>query len=248
MSDFPHLNNAPIVEGLIDIRVRARKGLDPGGLLEIHNRLKSQYPNVKPIHQVTAYLEVKGQEASQQSLSRRESGYRIESADGRNVIQSQVEGFTFSRLKPYETWDALLEGAKVAWAHYSDVARPDAIVRVATRFINRVEIPLPVGQIAEYFAAPPTIPTGLPPFVSEYFSRVVIGEPETEATVILTQALEPAGGGNNVLSCIVDIDVFKDVSLRPDSPDCWNLLTLFRSLKNRAFFASVTPKTLELFS
>lgn len=246
MPDFPHLSKAPIVEALIDFRVRPKKGIGPKELAAMHGRIKDRYPTSKAIRELQTRFEVKEGEAPQQSVEQKERGYRFESTDGRYVLQVRVDGFTLSRLKPYEDWEALIDETQSIWRRYVELLDPESVIRVATRFINRVEIPVPMGKFEEFFTAPPVVPKGLPEFVSEYFSRVVINDPNTGAMVIFTQALEPIGPSADVVPYLVDIDVFKEDTFGVASEELWKLLAEFRSLKNRAFFASLTPKTVEL--
>ena len=59
-------------------------------------------------------------------------GYRLDSADGLNVAQVRIDGFTFSRLMPYESWDRMVEDAWVVWKRYLATSRPLGIERIAT--------------------------------------------------------------------------------------------------------------------
>jgi uncharacterized protein (TIGR04255 family) len=45
----------------------------------------------------------------------------------------------------------------------------------------------------------------------------------------------------------LDIDVFREVSLEPDSEKIWEILEELRNIKNNIFFKSITQKTKELF-
>jgi len=241
-----HLNKAPIVEALIDLRVRLKPGADSGKLEGLAARIKDRYPTVKPMHQVATQLQIKDDVEPVHSVSKTQIGFRFESGDGKYVLQAQTLGFTLSRLAPYETWEALFGEAKAMWEHYAAVAEPESIERVATRYINRISIPLPISEFEEYLTAPPVVPKGLPEFVSEYFCRTVINDPESEGVTIFTQAFELPTPGKPALPVLIDIDVFKATSLPIDGTDHWKLLSAFRDIKNTAFFASITPKTLEL--
>lgn len=246
MKEFPHLDKAPIVEALIDFRVHQHKGFDAKSLESIHEKIKDRYPNKRPLRQLVAGLEFKDGGAVRQSVEQTEYGYRMESPDGLYVFQARVDGFTLSRLKPYETWEKLVQETRKMWKVYTEITRPERIVRTATRFINRIEIQLPMGKIEDFFTAPPAIPQGLPDSVNEFFSRIVIHDPDTGGNLIFTQGLEQVIASTNVLPFLVDIDVFKEDTFNVDSDVYWKLLDEFRSLKNRAFFASLTPKTIDL--
>lgn len=163
-----------------------------------------------------------------------------------HVFQAHPDGFTVSRLRPYDTWESLFAEAQSLWPEYLRAAHPEAIVRVATRFINRIQIPLPVVDYQDYLSAAPTVPKGLPDLVSEFLSRVVIHDQDSGAVIIFTQAMEPLNEASNILPLYVGVDVFKQEAYDVQSPEPWELLNTFRRLKNEAFFASITAKTLEL--
>ena len=63
-------------------------------------------------------------------------GYLFTSVDGRQVVQARLDGFTFSRLKPYDKWESLRDEARELWQHYVQIASPETVTRVALRYIN----------------------------------------------------------------------------------------------------------------
>jgi uncharacterized protein (TIGR04255 family) len=248
MSKFPHLTRAPVVEALIDFRVRSRANFDLKVLEDLHSRINDRYPTSKPLQQVVATFGVKDGQPAAQQVVQTPKGYRFEAADTRLVVQMTTDGCTVSRLKPYETWEKLIEETRLIWELYVATAQPEAVIRVATRFINRIELPLPFGDFDEYLTAPPVVPKRLPQFVSEFLSRMVVNDPKDQTTIILTQALEPVIQTTNTLPILLDIDVFKVDTCAPRAKDLWGLLDKFRDLKNEAFFASLTPKALEMLA
>jgi len=74
---------------------------------------------------------------------------------------------------------------------------------------------------------------------------VVINDPESDITAAVVQALEPPSE-DRYIPVILDIEVFQE-NVSNLSPD--DVLTRFeklREMKNRAFFGSITDKTLEM--
>jgi uncharacterized protein (TIGR04255 family) len=250
MAQYTHLNRAPIVEALIDFRVKPKEGLQVDDLLAIYEKVKDRYPIRKSIRRFKAEISVKYQEdgtpvGDLPPAATLESaiGHRFESKDGRYVLQAQLHGFTLSRLKPYETWEALIGETRSLWELYLAIAAPISITRIATRYINRIEIPLPITEFEEYLTVPPDVPEGVPELVSEFLSRIVSYDPRLGASMIITQACEGYGASSAVIPLLLDIDVFKQANFDVNSEDYWNLITQFRSLKNKAFFGSITEKT-----
>lgn len=246
-SNQMHLNKAPIVEALIDLRVQPRPGAEIATLDPLIAQLSDRYPKVVPI--VAAQLLFQsptGNDQAARTVSQSHTGQRLESKDGKYVLQLGIQSFTLSRLSPYETWDALLSESKILWDLYRETMKPETVQRVAVRYINRIELPLPFADFSQYLTAPPSVPKGLPELVSEYFSRVVVNDPASKASIIFTQAFEaPNPAKPSLLPVIIDIDVFKQSAFPVNDNEYWQLLSTFHDLKNTAFFASLTPRTLE---
>lgn len=246
---YPKLPKAPIVEGLIDIRVQTGPDFKPERFQALREELRERYPTCLEARRLEAQLQFNLEQGPSPSQSMKADmvGYRFESLDKSYVFQSQVGGFTLSRLAPYESWEALRMEAGDLWTRYAKVAAPQAITRVAVRYINRVELPLPLRDFDDYLTAVPQIPPRLPQVISEFFARVAIVDQATGANIFLTQVLEPPNQSRNVLPLIMDIDVFKVEPLDATAGLHWDLLEKLRVLKNDAFFGSLTPKALELF-
>jgi uncharacterized protein (TIGR04255 family) len=252
MAEYAHLNKAPIVEALVDFRVRPRDGLRVSDLEPIREELRGRYPTQKSIRQVKGQISVNVQDGAVHAVqpavhSAEVIGIRLESANGLHVLQAQLQGFTLSRLKPYDTWEALIEEARSLWDVYVAVAAPVSVTRVGTRYINRLELPLPMLDFDEYLTRHPDVPVGVPEVISEFLSRVVAYESRLDASIVVTQALETVAPGGNILPMLLDVDVFKLANFDVDSREYWELLAQFRTLKNAAFFGSITEKAKELF-
>lgn len=244
--EYPHLSHAPIVEGLIDILVKPRSDLTLDDLVCLSEKLKSKYPEVKALHTIQTDVQIDQSQRALQSVATALVGYRLERKDLPFVLMLRVNGLTISRLRPYEDWNNLLGEAKPIWDEYVSICRPEAITRVATRYINRIELPIEGLDFDDYLAAPPRIPKDLNGMLSEFLVRLVVPDVPSGASIALVQALEGPNMQKSTIPVIIDIDVFKAVELDLSSNELWKLLGTLRDLKNRTFFGSITPKTLEL--
>ncbi|MEW5816558.1 MAG: TIGR04255 family protein, partial [Spirochaetota bacterium] len=204
-----------------------------------------QYPDKKTRHKWEGKFEFKKGEPPVSSGTEAIYGYIFTSADQKQIFQARIDGFTFSRLKPYETWEQLRDEAHRVWQLYGGVVSTE-ITRVALRYINRMEFPLPIRDFSDYLTAAPIVPAGLPQGVSSFLTRVVIHEPEIDAAAIITQALEQVVNPS-ILPIILDIDVFKQKSEGISEEDAWDTLDKLRHFKNKIFFESITEKAKELF-
>lgn len=247
MANYPLLKNAPITEALIDIRIKIKEGFDVKRFLSIYDTISSQYPEKKERHKWESRFEFKKGEVPVSSGTETIDGYIFTSADKKQVFQTRIDGFTFNRLKPYEEWETFRDEGFRLWQLYRDLVSPE-IVRVALRYINKLDIPL-YPQTAldfdKYLTAAPVVPKELPQGISSFLTRMVIHDPEIDSTAIITQAFEQIID-SKFLPIILDIDAFRQKEVISDE-EAWQTLEKLRHFKNRIFFASITEKTKELF-
>lgn len=178
-------------------------------------------------------------------------GRRLDSVDPPHVLQCRTTGFTFSRLSPYGEWRDLREAAKGWWDKFAEIVNPEVVTRVAVRYVNSIDLPVPVTDFGDYLVCPPRVPASLPQSISGFLSRIVMPDPENNCTTAITQALEglpTLGGGAPKVAILLDIDVFRDTHIdRPSLHEVWTSLDVLRDQKNRVFFEHLTEKAMELF-
>jgi len=243
--DFPHLPNAPITEAIIDLRIKPTTDFDLSRLEALYEAIKEQYPEKTKQKKSDLRVEIKAEGPSQIKSSDTILGYFFRSTDKKQIFQARLDGFTFNRLKPYKEWESFRDEAKRLWRLYADILSP-LITRVAVRYINRFDIPLPLKDFNEYLIAAPVVPPELPQGVPSFFSRVVILVPEIEATAVMTQVLEQVLKPTSV-PIIFDIDAYRENAVGISEHDAWALLEKLRHLKNEIFFYGLTDKAKEMF-
>ncbi|MEF9426481.1 MAG: TIGR04255 family protein, partial [Candidatus Mariimomonas ferrooxydans] len=140
MEKYPLLKSAPITEALIDIRVKLPDDFSTDKLCAFTDRIQADYPTKKEVKKYEGRVDLLKETAI--PLSKQHIGYRYDSKDNKQVVQATIEGFTFSRLKPYITWKQLRDETRRIWGFYKEVALPEAITRVALRYINNLNIPI----------------------------------------------------------------------------------------------------------
>jgi uncharacterized protein (TIGR04255 family) len=246
LEDNTRLSKAPITEALIDIRVKLAPDFDIGRFDEISAAVRHEYPARQ--EQRVSHLQFQmGPEENRVDQQTKINGYRYLSSDKKQIFQVRIDGFTFNRLAPYADFERLRSEAQALWRHYKKAVTPVSITRVALRYINRLNIPFPIGDFADYLTAPPLVPEGLPQGVSGFLTRVVIHESYIGANAVITQALEPAVGGDAV-PIILDIDTFIDRPEGLEEGQVWEVLEKLRHFKNRIFFRSITLKLKEMYA
>ena len=243
------LRNAPITEALLDIRVKLPPDISLKWLERFQDSMRERYPakRVRTSGQISVKMG-KGGEPPVVQQSGGPDGYLFTSQDGKQIVQARLDGFTFNRLKPYESWQALRDEARELWRGYVRTASPEAVTRIALRYINRIEIPLPMRDFKDYILTTPEIAPQLPQGLNSFLMRLVIQEPKMQAYAIVTQTMEPIDSTSSKLPLIFDIDVFRNESFEIDSSAMWSAFEILREFKNTIFFNSITDRAKELFS
>jgi uncharacterized protein (TIGR04255 family) len=250
MAQVRQLAHAPIVEALIDIRVQPAEGTTVDTIEKAVSSRSFGYYKKGPILMGRFGFVINTQDTppAQQVLNHAAIiGIRMHSDDERYVAQFTTEGFTLSRLEPYESWEALVTEAMRIWMEYRSFVTPTHIHRVATRFINNLRLPLKVGERFErYLTGLPNMPAEFPQTVSSFLQRFVIYDDASGATAVLTQALEVFPPEPPV-PVILDVDVFRESRFAADGSAVWDYLAQLRVLKNRFFFGALTDEAVELY-
>jgi uncharacterized protein (TIGR04255 family) len=172
-------------------------------------------------------------------------GYQFISLDRKQIAQFRVDGFTFNRLAPYTSWVELSPVVQELWQQYKETARPQMIVRLALRFINHVAFPEQLEDFSQVMTAPPPVPSEFPQEVSRFLTRVTVHDSAKQLAAHVAQAFN--GAGTPPAKFILDIDAVREGDLEVDSPDVDAILDALHDFKNRLFFASLTPSTVERY-
>jgi len=245
MSSARHYPKAPITEAIIDLRVELPPGVGVSELEKAHVGQEADYPRIERANVAVGHMEVGKQVTT--SASTRHVGYWFRSADGKQIYQSRLDGFTMSRLAPYGSWEPFRDEARRLWDVYRSVAKPVKAIRLAVRYINRLDIPLPLGDFKEYLRTVPEVSPDLPQGLAGYFMRLAIPQDDIKSMVLLNQTIiEPAAP--NVVSIVLDIDIFRKVELPTEEEDVWSFFEKLHLRKNDVFEACITDKARELFN
>lgn len=233
----------PLVEALLDFQVELPAGFAVENLAKCHDKVKADYPTSHPLKKAFGKFEL-GDEVSASATSH-QLGYRFPSADGLQLFQARTDGFTHNRLAPYLGWEPFRTEARRLWTVYREVAKPVSVKRVAVRYINRIDIPMPGVELKEYLRTSPEVSPDLPQGMTGYFMQVTLAIPELKALVTLTETAA-AAPSPNATSVIFDLDLFRTDELPTDEESLWALLELFRDKKDAIFEACITDRTREL--
>ena len=243
-----HLAHAPVTEALVDIHIEAQGGFSFGGLQKAFSDLDFGYYLKGPIaHGTFGFKLTSDGQQPETSAEAAQIGLRLHSDDEKYVAQCRVNGFTLSRLPPYENWSALMLETKKIWSIYRQRTTPIRINRIAARFINNLQLPLRDGEsYQKYLKKFADVPEEAPQALTSFFQRLQLTDIPSTASVNITLALESASPGEPV-PVILDIDAFILKTLDPEDPELWKILDDLRALKNRCFFGTLTEHAAELY-
>lgn len=204
--------------------------------------LSHTYPKKLENRQFEAHLNIAG-EGSSKNLNHWLYGYRVETEPKGKVVQFNADNFSFSWLRPYDTWESFIGEARENWEVYEQLWKPTSVVRIGTRFINRIAIPTEALDFDDYFTAFPRIPPNLPQTLVTFLSKIVVPVEGDRTAVTITLALEDERP-KDMLSVILDIDISREGPNLDPEESIWNVIDGFRDFKNKAFFDSLTNKAL----
>jgi len=244
MTEARHLNNAPIVEALIDFRVVLPDGFDPQKFVDLKNELGSRYPKNEARKLLVGSFGISSGKFEQQAEDKGIQGYVFKSEDEKDIAQFRIDGFTFSRLNPYSDWKTVLSEASRLWELYRAFSSPIIVNRLAARYINRLDFKIPIDDYSIYLTAPPAIPESLPHKMSSFLTRLVLHDDGLTANVIQAMTNSPKEG---FIGVVLDIDVFEAQEAGFPEDSISKIFEKIRLLKNKIFFGSITENTIRIY-
>jgi uncharacterized protein (TIGR04255 family) len=244
MDTFPTLAKAPIREAVIAVTVSLRSPLGPEGRSRLKGSFRAVFPVAEELRGFEGMVQIVEGRVTQSVNDQGVSGLLLRSERGDEVLQVREDGFSFSKLRPYSSWDRVFASAQAAWRKYAEVADIDLATRLAVRYINQFPIPSP-SALPSYLTAPPSLPGGLDNVrLRGALARLFFEEERTGITCRLTRATEETPEG---MAVIIDIDAAATGTFEHTEAGFWETFTHLRTLKNKAFFGSLTPDALKDF-
>jgi uncharacterized protein (TIGR04255 family) len=241
--------NSPIKEAVFDIKIEPLVGFEVSTFNIVYEKFKELYPQVKTKYRLKSSISI----MPDQTVEREEDpvsafGYFYTNEQKTKTIQFRLDGFSLNYLEPYTNWEEFHEEAITYWKIYSEFitstrTMPPQIDRIALRYVNRINIPLPFDYFNDYIVNMPPIPDCLPQTFRNFFMQIDVPS-ENGLNVLITETIDDASETN--LPFILDIDVSKTVE--DNNFDIVKDFDEMRIMKNMIFEASVTDKTKQLFS
>lgn len=244
-----HLSAAPIVEGIIDIQFKAPVGLNVSSFRKLAERFKlAQRIEEMQMLDLDLSTGLSGEPPTQQKTSSTIFGIRCFSPDGKVVVQLRKNGFTFSRLAPYSSWDEVFPQAADIYQAFHQISDPIEISRIAVRNVNRLMLPpsKAIDEPGSFLINFPVLPQLPVARASQWMTRVLVEHPSLPIMGILTQLTEDSIV-NGARPVIFDIDVFETQFLPLEPKELLPKFHALRQWKNELFFSSLTEDCLRSF-
>jgi uncharacterized protein (TIGR04255 family) len=204
------------------------------------------YPKTRRPQGREARVDFKGGTAAASVRDLGFMGLWVTAQDDRTIAQFRPDGFTLNRLKPYTSWEQISAEALRLWTIYVDLTTPQAVTRLALRYINHLTLPGPVADLGAYIVEPPRLPGTVPGVLASFRSQLTLEYPERHVKANVARVLEMSVKSPSP-SLLFDIDVYRPGPIDPRPDALREVLGELRDYKNSIFFEGLTERFVEDF-
>ncbi len=241
-----HFRNPPIVEAAIGITIPrlSTSRLDDFRTAEI-SCAEIRYQAPTAISQNRFEMSIVGGQSVAQTRDEL-LGWRWVSDDNLHILQFKLDGFAFSRMGRYETWESFTSEARRLWDIYLQLVGPTGPTHFGVRYINKVFIPFDV-ELGDYLRVFPMTPPGRQWLMHEALMRLGVRIDRPLAGQFTHQHLLVPSDMPDHAAVILDNDFQYPVSEIPTG-ELWNLIDAVRDVKDEYFLQVTTPRLQETFN
>ena len=238
----------PITEAVIEL------GFEPAiSQTAMHRFVRSvrgEYPISEQTYEIGAEFQILGPGKDPMvTPMQRFSGYKISGQDFADLIMLTPNRISNIRAAPYLGWEELIERTKKNYTRLKRVAGYRKLVRMATRYMNRIDIPIEGRDSVtteDYLLINPRVPADIST-LNSFTTRFVGVVPDVECQVIVNVGTVPSPLIDHI-SLLLDIDLIKEQNLPSRDDEFWDALAILRTRKNSLFEAFITDNARELFN
>jgi uncharacterized protein (TIGR04255 family) len=239
---YPH---APITEAVIDIRVVPRNGLNVEDFRKLAQEFGDEFGTQNDQFRLSGT--VAPVLTAMPALTSGKVGIQFVANSKDKLFQAQLDGWTFNKLAPYRGWEEeFRDQARRLWTAYRAIARPQSITRTALRYVNRLDLPIPMDDMKTYLRTFPEVASDLPQGLSNFYLQLQIPHTDINAMLTINMTMVPPAK-KDVASIILDLDLFRATDIPQTEDDLWEYFEKLRNRKNEIFEACITDATRELF-
>ena len=240
-------SRAPILEAVLDIQVKLSSLPAESVFKAIATDLEGTFPVHVETNQVRLSV-IMGPSTTGQPVTSAQQlggGQRLTNTANDRILVVMSRGMSFSHLAPYSRWDQFREEAISAWQKYVEHIKPEGVMRVALRYINRIWVPSSAVQLQDYFNLYPELPDTAP--ISQFFMQVQVPQPDLGNAMAVVNLSSAGIREDQAQGIMLDIDVFAVEELAVDEEVVFARLDQLRLRKNELFESYITDKSRELF-
>jgi uncharacterized protein (TIGR04255 family) len=238
---YPH---APILEAVLDIRVRSLSTFSEDHLNELRARERGTYPGFRRPFQVQFKVERTDPALEPTSqVSSLANGGAMVSEDGLQLFQARPDGFSHNRLAPYKDWASFRSEARRLWNLYRESVKPEFIEMVGLNYINRIGLPGGV-EISDYLRAYIQVPPELPQILEVHNFQVQMADPESQAKMSIVVSFGSIDASERI-PVTLNVQAFKFLnraSADLTEDEVWATFDRLRDLKNLVFESCISEK------
>ncbi|MES2614074.1 MAG: TIGR04255 family protein [Bdellovibrionota bacterium] len=245
--NYKKYQNPPITEAMFEIQAELPNTVTLLQIEELAKKHEGKFPKRKPRRQFQGNFEFgEGTSNEVQTIDLGIDGYLCWSHDDLEVAQFRLDGFAYSRLKPYQGWDKAFPEAKSLWLEYKNTLNPIKAKRLAIRFINRIEIPETKFNLSKYFLSPIEPPNIEGAEIENFIKQIVFKVPSYGCRAVIIQTLVPNRKPMST-TVIFDLEVSTEINTNIAEDDFDRIFLKLRAAKNDLFEESITDDTRSLF-
>lgn len=236
-----HLPKAPIIQAILEILVEPVPGKTINSLHDIHSSIKENYP--REVKQFQSRLSFNPAIETTVSAETKHEGFLFSSENNLKSFIASLSQFAYIQSSQYTNWEDFISEAKTLWNTYRNTIKTSRIRRLSVRYINQINVEMPVTDIADYFLTYPFLSPKLPQVLEHFFLRYTIPYVDKNITANIAQSIGMIE--NNHVPFLFDIDVLHTEPIEYNEESMWQKFDELRDLKNEIFFSSLTDKTIQ---
>jgi len=243
MKPSKHYSRTPLTEAVIEVKIEPKDDLVLADLENAFTSVKELYSKREELYTGEFQVPLEKKVNLKVNATQSHVGYQFTNTDGKQIFQSRLDGFSFSRLAPYERWETFSAEAHKLWNLYRSLVQPKFFTRVGVRYISKLDLPLPFNDFSEYLLTLPVVSPKLPQGLNKYVMQLEIPKDELLSLITLTEVMLPFTEPDaKTVSIILDIDVGRTQELENGETWLWNFFEELRICKNEIFEESITDK------
>jgi uncharacterized protein (TIGR04255 family) len=176
------------------------------------------------------------------------AGFKMTAENAIDVILINSDSFGSARLAPYDRWENLVAGARSNFETFTKVVGRKQITRIATRFINRFDIPtekIEGHSFAKFVRVGVSLPIAVSHVIGDYSLAVTGFEVSTGAKFLIQNGTVPPALLDHI-SISLDIDAYWDSEIPTRIEEIWEKAETLRDAKNAIFENCITDEMREL--